>query len=200
MPKKILVYNRELFEEVKKLSKQANQRIVRIEREFGKDKWAVKQLRNKLDTTKLDAWTKTGRVKYNKSMSTDQLRAVKKFVKKFLESKTSRIKGIKETRKKQIESIRRRYKSDFDDITFTFEDAESVYQIFESDDYNWIYEYMSPSAFDACVETAIDTKASLNDWFSLLVTFSDRATIPIEDLDIREKCEVLYNKFVVPYI
>lgn len=199
MPKKILIYNRELFEEVKKLSKQANQRIVRIEKMFGKDKWAVKSLRDKLDTFKLDAWTDKGRVKYNKSMTTEQLRAIKKFVTKFInEDKTSRIAGIKDARKNMIESIRKRYNREIDDREFTFEDAENIYQIFENDEYSWIFEYFTPSQFDAVKLDAIDRKLNLTDWFDLLKQYN--SLIPLEDLDIMAKCEVLYNKFVLPYI
>ena len=43
----------ELFNELKKLSKRANQRIVRLEREFGKDTWATKYLKEKLATEPL---------------------------------------------------------------------------------------------------------------------------------------------------
>ena len=50
---------KELYEELKKLAKRANQRIVCLEREFGKDKWAVKNLRDRLDTQKLNAWTES---------------------------------------------------------------------------------------------------------------------------------------------
>ena len=200
MPKKIYLYNAELFAEIKKLGKRANQRIVRLEREFGKDKWAVKQLRNHLDRLGVDAWTETGRVKYNKSMTSEQMRIVKKFLEKFLspENKASTKKGIKEIRKNQIEAIRKRYNREISDKEFSYEDAENIYQIFESSDYSWIYEYFTPSEFDTLVLDAIDDKASLNDWFDLLVMYSPG--FPINDLDIQAKCEVLYNKFVLLYI
>lgn len=56
----------ELFNELKKLSKRANQRIVRLERAFGKDTWATKYLKEKLETEPVQAWTTKGRVKVNK--------------------------------------------------------------------------------------------------------------------------------------
>lgn len=197
MPKRIYMYNAELFAEIKKLGKRANQRIVRLERQFGKDKWAVKELRDKLDTIKLDAWTETGRVKYNKSMTIDQMRAVKKFLNNFLNAKTSTKKGIKETRQNQINAIRKRYNREIDETTFTYEDAENIYQIFESKDYDWIYEYFTPSQFDERVITAIEKRASLTNWFEMLESHS---SININDVDMQAKCEVLYNKFVEPYI
>ena len=39
----------ELFRELTKLSKRANQRLVRLERVFGKDTWASRKLKNRLD-------------------------------------------------------------------------------------------------------------------------------------------------------
>ena len=97
----------QLYRELEKLARRANQRIRTIERVFGKDTWAVKRLRNKLDIEPLKAWTKTGRVKFNKSMTELQMKATIIAVNNFLNSKTSTIKGIKQARKKQIQAISR---------------------------------------------------------------------------------------------
>lgn len=62
MPKKKINLNEKqqlLYNELKKLSKRANQRIVRLERTFGKDTWAIKKLKEKLSIEKMGAWTKT---------------------------------------------------------------------------------------------------------------------------------------------
>ena len=64
-----------LYNELKKLGKRANQRIVRLERAFGKDTWATRDLRDKLAIEPLQAWTKSGRVKYNKSMTAPEHKA-----------------------------------------------------------------------------------------------------------------------------
>lgn len=48
-----------LFSEMKKLSKRANQRIVRLERETGlQDSFAIKQLKDYLSSEKVNTWTK----------------------------------------------------------------------------------------------------------------------------------------------
>lgn len=58
MPKIILTKEQqELYAELKKLSKRANQRIVRLERQFGKDSWGTKYLKEKLESEKVQAWT-----------------------------------------------------------------------------------------------------------------------------------------------
>lgn len=50
--------NLELYNELRKLVKKANQRLVRLERFTGRqNSWSSKILRNKLDTEKLNAWT-----------------------------------------------------------------------------------------------------------------------------------------------
>lgn len=133
-------------------------------------------------------------------MTSEQMRIALKFINKFIdpENKASTKKGIREIRKNQIEAIRKRYNREIDDKEFSYEDAENIYQIFESSDYSWIYEYFTPSEFDTLVLDAIDDKVSLNDWFDLLVMY--KPGFPINDLDIQAKCEVLYNKFVLPYI
>ncbi len=47
-----------LFSEMKKLSKRANQRIVRLERETGlQDSFAIKQLKDYLSSEKVNTWT-----------------------------------------------------------------------------------------------------------------------------------------------
>lgn len=66
MPKKKINLNEKqqlLYNELKKLSKRANQRIVRLERTFGKDTWATKKLKEKLSIEKLGAWTKARKSK-----------------------------------------------------------------------------------------------------------------------------------------
>ena len=92
----------ELFSELKKLSKRANQRIVRLEREFGKDTWATKYLKEKLATEPLQAWTISGRVKVNKSMTVTQMKATIKATKEFLNSSISTKRGIKKAKQKAI--------------------------------------------------------------------------------------------------
>lgn len=51
-------YEASLFAEMKKLSKRANQRIVRLERETGlQDSFAIKQLKDYLSSEKVNTWT-----------------------------------------------------------------------------------------------------------------------------------------------
>ena len=82
--------NLELYNELRKLVKKANQRLVRLERFTGRqNSWASKILRNKLDTVKLNAWTVKNRIRINKNMSIKQLKAIKRATENFINSKTS---------------------------------------------------------------------------------------------------------------
>lgn len=183
---------KELYEELKKLAKRANQRIVRLEREFGKDKWAVKNLRDRLDTEKLNAWTKTGRIKYNKSMSITELRAVTKATKQFLNSQTSTKRGIQQVRKKQIESLRISLSTD--EKEFTFEEAETFYRLFEDTDYTFfIRKYDIPaSAFNDLIQEAKEYNNTFDDFLENLEIY---ITIG-NDKELLTRAQAIYEKYV----
>lgn len=136
MPKKkdLTREEQELFNELKKLSKRANQRIVRLEREFGKDTWATKYLKEKLATEPLQAWSISGRVKANKSMTVTQMKATIKATKEFLNSSISTKRGVKKAKQKAIKTLKTRFSSDVSDITY--EEAEALTNFFEDRDVN----------------------------------------------------------------
>ena len=183
---------KDLYEELKKLAKRANQRIVRLEREFGKDKWAIKNLRDRLDTQKLNAWTKTGRIKYNKSMSITELRAVTKATKQFLNSQTSTKRGIQQVRKKQIESLRISLSTD--EKEFTFEEAETFYRLFEDTDYTFfIRKYDIPaSAFNDLIQEAKEYNNTFDDFLENLEIY---ITIG-NDKELLTRAQAIYEKYV----
>lgn len=102
MPKQIEMTKEQakLFNELKKLSKRANQRIVRLERAFGKDTWGIGKLKDKLASEPLQAWTVSGRVKVNKSMSISQMKATIKATEEFLNNlETSTVRRCKKVSK-----------------------------------------------------------------------------------------------------
>ena len=136
MPKKkeLTREEQELFIELKKLSKKANQRIVRLEREFGKDTWATKYLKEKLATEPLQAWTVSGRVKANKSMTVIQMKGTIKATNEFLNSSISTKRGIKKAKQKAIKTLKTRFSTDVSDITYA--EAESLTNFFEDRDVN----------------------------------------------------------------
>lgn len=130
----------ELFNELKKLSKRANQRIVRLERAFGKDTWATKYLKEKLVAEPLQAWTLSGRVKVNKSMTVTQMKATIKATKEFLNSSISTRRGIKKAKAKAIATLKTRFSTDTSDISY--EEAEALSQLFDDREVNGITNFV----------------------------------------------------------
>lgn len=141
MPKKELTREeQQLFNELKKLSKRANQRIVRLEREFGKDTWATKYLRDKLVTEPLQAWTSSGRVKVNKSMTVTQMKATIKATNEFLNSNISTKRGIEKAKQKAIKTLKTRFSTDVSDISY--EEAETLTNFFDDKEVNGITNFI----------------------------------------------------------
>lgn len=130
----------ELFNELKKLSKRANQRILRLEREFGKDTWATKYLKEKLATEPLQAWSISGRIKANKSMTVTQMKATIKATKEFLNSSISTKRGVKKAKQKAIKTLKTRFSTDVSDISY--EEAEALTSFFEDKEVNSVTNFI----------------------------------------------------------
>lgn len=154
MPKKkeLTREEHELFNELKKLSKRANQRIVRLEREFGKDTWATKYLKEKLATEPLQAWTISGRVKSNKSMTVTQMKATIKATKEFLNSSISTKRGIKKAKQKAIKTLKTRFSTDVSEISY--EEAEALVNFFDDKEVNGITNFIPGSTVTGIIEEA----------------------------------------------
>ena len=192
MPKKIELNSEQqkLFNELKKLSKRANQRIVRLEKEFGKDTWATKKLRDKLATEPLQAWTKTGRVKVNKSMTTTQMKATIKATQQFLNSKTSTKRGIKQVKKTTIKQLAKSLGTDDEDLTN--EEAEALYDMLSDDYVTDILKYIPASNFWALIEDAKEAADSQESFISRISDYIEFGN----DVDMRNKLIMIYEKYV----
>lgn len=137
---------------MKRLSKRANQRIVRLEREFGKNTWATRYLKEKLEVEPLQAWTKSGRIRVNKSMTITQLDATIKATKEFLSSKISTKRGIKKSREIAIKALQRKYGTETRNIEY--EEAETLINFFNDDTVNDITNYIEGSDVLPIIEEA----------------------------------------------
>lgn len=185
---------KELLSDLQKLIKTANQRILRVERAFGKDRWGVKNLRDRLDTLKLNAWTTAGRIRANKSMTLTQLRAIEKVTKDFLKNvATTTISGIKETREKQIKGLQKSLR--VKDRELTFDEAEFFYRLFDDTDYRFFIEHYNfpASAFDAFIQEAIDNRQTFS-------RFVDSLEVYIEignDEELLTRARAIYEKYVL---
>lgn len=176
---------KKLYDELKSEVKKANQRLVRLEREFGKESWASKKLRNKLDSELIGAWTDSSRIKLNKSMNLTQLRAVAKATRQFLNSKTSTVSGVK----KQIKAIKKGFQKSFD---ISEEEAEVIFEAMEEDIIQYAYRYIEPSEFWDVIEEAKELNYSEEKFID---SFARHANI-IPDDDLKEKLMLIYERYV----
>ena len=193
MPKKkeLTKEQQELYTELKKLAKRANQRLVRLEREFGTNTWASKKLQNRLVADPLQAWTSKNRVRVNKSMNITQMRATLKAVNQFLNSKTSTKRGIKQIKKTTIKNIA--ISLGTDDEELTNEQAEVLYDMLSDDYVTDILRYIPASEFWSLIEEAKEMKDSEQSFINRIKTYIEFGN----DVDMVDKLSVIYNNYIV---
>lgn len=176
--------NDELYSELRRLAKMANQRILRLEREFGSDIEPIKKLRNRLDTSLVSGWTQGGRVRYNKSMTEEQMRASIKALEDFKASIQSRVSGYRKVREFRREQIKRVFEVDDEDVDKFFDILE--------DTKSRILDKIDPSKFFAMVQEAKDINATFDRWINILEDYVEIGN----DVDLKQDALYLYNKYV----
>lgn len=129
-----------LFNELKSLSKKANQRILELERSYKKEPLATKYLREKLAVEPLQAWTRKGRIKASKRMSEEQMKATIKATKDFLKNPMSTKRGIKRAKKKAVETLKDRFGTEVSGLEE--DEVNALTEIFYDDEVNDITNYI----------------------------------------------------------
>lgn len=143
--KEMTPYELSLYSDLKKLSKRANQRILRLERlTEKKETFAVKELADVLSIEGINAWTKSGRVRVNLSMDVITMRATIKAVKQFLNNPLSTTGKVKKFKKIQEEKIGKK---------ISYKKASSIYKARK--DWKWILQYFDESEFWAFARESI---------------------------------------------
>jgi hypothetical protein len=138
MPRKITMTSEEsaLFQEVNKLVKRANQRLLRMERATGeKGSYSAKELYDRLSSDTLNAVTSGGRISMKKSYNVNQLRAIKTATEKYLHGISTVPKAKKYTKEVSEKS----------GVPLDLKGASTIFQL--KDNYEWIYEYYKGSDF-----------------------------------------------------
>ena len=181
-----------LERETRKLVNKANARLDSLQRRYRSGTWATKKLSNRLSSNKMKMWSRGGKIKLGKNPTKQQLLAVNKAVNQFLESQTSTKKGISRTRQKTIESLRSSLSTE--DKELSYEDAEKFYEMFGEDNFSNIADKIGASALQAVIEDAIEENDSSNDFIKRIEMY---AGLSMNDLDIRESANQLYEKYVL---
>jgi len=181
-----------LEKETRKLVSKANARLDSLQRRYKSGTFASKKLANRLSSNKMKMWSKQGKIKLGKKPNRQQLLAVNKAVNQFLKSQTSTKKGISKTIQKTIESLRSSLSSE--DKEMSYEDASKFYEMFGEDNFSNIADKIGASALQAVIEDAIEENDSSSDFIKRIETY---AGLSMNDLDIRESANVLYEKYVL---
>lgn len=128
------------LKELKQMVRKANQRISRIENKYGDNmgmgSWGVRNLYDALDNGVVNGISQlSGKIQINKNMKPTQLKAIQKATQQFLESKTSTLKGINETKKAVRDGIKKSLSNPSPDRSGAIEvsdaDAEVLYSFLE---------------------------------------------------------------------
>ena len=119
-----------LYKELSTQVRRTNAKLQRLRGHLGEKHpgWAVGELLKKLDIDILNAVTEKGYIRYNKNLSNRQMKAILKATDSFLNAKTSTPEGVK----KVVEKVKNTLKFKQE---ISSEQAESIYNFFESDDY-----------------------------------------------------------------
>lgn len=181
-----------LEKETEKLVKQANAMLDSLQRRYKKGTWASKKLLDRLSSKNLQVVTRKGKIKFPKSATRQQLIAINKAVSQFMKSKTSTKKGIKSVRKQTLETLQGSLSRD--DIELSYEDAEKFYEMFGNNDFKTLADKIGSSALQACIEDAIESGDSEQDFIKRLEWYGG---VSMNDLDIREAAQRLYKKYVL---
>lgn len=120
----------QIYKELVREAKSANAKLQRLRGHYGEHYgWAGKRLLDKLSIDAVNTVSDKGYIRFNKNLSTVQMKATLKALKEFKSSKTSTVKGVAEN----IEKIKTGLGSSFD---IDSETAQRIFDFFETDKYN----------------------------------------------------------------
>lgn len=183
---------------LQKLIKRANQKIVRIEKRYGKDRWAVKRLKSNLDNDLLNAWSKKGRIRVPKNASEDDLEKIKLITEKFVTKEQSSLRSIAKIEARTKEAIRNKTslssKPNEQIVNeLSDEDVELIYDALDDDNIQWLMDEARIGSdvwvFIAEAKDKRETKDQFVDRVSLYIKRTN-------DLEVKEKLEKIFSDFV----
>lgn len=116
----------------------------------------------------MQAWTVSGRVKANKSMTVTQMKATIKATNEFLNSSISTKRGIKKAKQKAIKTLKTRFSTDVSDISY--EEAEALTNFFDDKEVNGITNFIPGSDVLAGIEEAREKQNDYETFYSQMQT------------------------------
>lgn len=166
-----------LYNDLKKLVKRANQRILRLERLTGeKDSFSSKQLFDYLSSEKLKAVTKTNRIK-TENFNLEQMEAIKNAVENFLDKDSlSTVSNIKKYKAKAEKAI---------GTKVSFKDLSAIYKA--RDLWKWSDEQYGSAFWTDFAPRILDQNK--NEWIEFAKLYSQEGN----DLELQGKLSQIYD-------
>lgn len=166
----------ELYNELKKLSKRANQRILRLERLTKmKEPFAVKELMDYLSSKPVQGMTKKGRVRVSKSMTETQLIATIKATKEFLIDQYSTVTEAKKLKAEIEKSLEMKLK--WKEISTMYQ-AKELWKFVKDTYGSGFWKDFAPLIFEM----------PKNEWVEMLESYTE-----MNDIGIRKKLKAIYE-------
>lgn len=185
------IFSMKDYNDLVKDVRKANQRIQKLQGRYGESSWAINQLYEKIDNKNINGVSVlTGNIKINKNMSEIQLKAIQKATTNFLESQTSTLRGVK----KAIGNMQDAIKSNYSDMnkTISDKDAEKLYSFLESKETRGTVEKIGASDTWTRAIHAKEENLTKDEFINLF----KNSKVNINDVDIREDLETIYNKYM----
>lgn len=131
----------------------------------------------------------TNRITLRGNESYQELIALDKSTRNFLNSKTSTITGIKEVE----QNIKQNIANKLDEFDLTKDEVETLYNFYEDEDFNYIRKYIDPSELWVFMERAREENMEVQDWLKDIEDYIGSDAFG-RDEDLRDKLINLYNK------
>ena len=176
--------------QLKKDVAKANKRIRSIESHYGEKSWAINQLYDKIDTKVVQGINKNGLIRVNKNMSDIQLRNIQKATNEFMNSKTSKISGIKSV----VKDVKRSLQATYGDIDRPISDKEIniLYDLVEDKDKRDITEKIGASTIWDNTVNAKDYNLSKDKYIELI---NNQSNVVLTKKD-KAFLEDIYNRYM----
>ena len=198
---KDIVVNKEYLKEYRRTQQKLNEvskRLQSLSKSGYSGTWASRKLLNRLQGGKvgdvIDVTKRGGQItgiKTARRLTKTEMIAIQKASSQFLVSKTSTRKGIEETRRATIESLRTTLSTDKKKLTN--EEAEALYDMLGDNDFDDFTQKVGASRMWNLIEDAKDAGDNEQGFLARL----ERMAITLEDVNLREKARRIYEKYVI---
>lgn len=170
-----------IYKELVREAKSANAKLQRLRGHYGDQYgWAGKRLIEKLSIDVINTVSDKGYIRFNKNLSTVQMKATIKALKEFKSSKTSTVEGVKEN----IEKIKSGIGSSLD---VDNKKAQAIYDFFATDKYK-LNDEVKYEALKIAIEL-FKKNGTVEDYLDLVKNYIDFGN----DDDLKEELISVYE-------